>query len=162
MANGNDYWFAMSGRQSANMRDRSGATLYCLRRRSTADLRRGLHEWTFSREGKHPLFAVQRVRHFRVYATPSSGMATKWAGTIFPGLNLLRTRYYLKFATGPGWVLFTPMYSVFFYGISDDAGAVAVRARRHDAWGVHFGQNLDSPELIAALAFVFIGRWASW
>ena len=64
MANGNDYWFAISGRQSADIRDRSGATLYCLRRRSTAGLRRGLHEWTFSREGKHPLFAVQRVRRF--------------------------------------------------------------------------------------------------
>ena len=160
MANGNDYWFAMSGRQSADIRDRSGATLYCLRRRSKADLRRGLHEWTFSREGKHPLFAVQRVRRFPClrYAIIRDGHEV---GTV-SGLNLLRTRYYLKFATGPGWVLFTPMYSVFFYGISDDAGAVAVRARRHDTWGVRFGQDLDSPELIAALAFVFIGRWASW
>jgi hypothetical protein len=160
MANGNDYWFAISGRQSADIRDTSGATLYSLRRRSETDFSRGLHEWTFSRGGKHPLFAVHRVRRFPClrYAIIQDG---REVGTV-SGLNLLRTRYYLKFASGPGWVLFTPLYSVFFYGISDDAGAVAVREKRHNAWGVRFGRDLDSPELIAALAFVFIGRWQSW
>jgi hypothetical protein len=160
MANGNDYWFAISGRQSAEIRGPSGATLYCLRRRSEVNRCHGRHEWVFSQEGKYPLFAVHRVRRFPClrYAITRDG---REVGTV-SGLNLLRTRYYLKFATGPGWVLFTPMYSVFYYGISDDAGAVAVRQRRHNTWGVRFGPDLDSPELIAALAFVFIGRWASW
>jgi hypothetical protein len=160
MANGKDYWFAISGRQCADIRDPSGATLYCLRRRAETDLRRGSEEWTFFRGGKQPLFAVRRVRRFPClrYAIFRDGHEV---GTV-SGLNLLRTRYYLKFATGPGWVLFTPMYSVFFYAISDDAGAVAVRQKRHNTWGVRFGPDLDSPELIAALAFVFIGRRASW
>ena len=57
-------------------------------------------------------------------------------------------------------MLFTPMYTAFF--ISDDADAVAVRVRRQNAWEVRFGRDLDAPELVAALAFVFIGRWASW
>ena len=78
------------------------------------------------------------------------------------GLNLLRTRFYLKFSSGPGWVLFTPLYNVLFYAISDDAGAVAVRTKRQNTWSVRFGPHLDAPELIAALAFVFLGRLRSW
>lgn len=160
MANGNDYSFVISGRQSADIRDASGTTLYSLCRRPEAPLRRGPHEWIFSTAGKSPLFAVQRVRRFPClqYLITRDGQEV---GTV-SGLNLLRTRYYLKFTTGPGWVLFTPPYRIFFYGISDDAGALAVRIKRENAWGVRFGRDLDAPELIAALAFVFIGRWAGW
>jgi hypothetical protein len=160
VANGGNYSFVISGRQSADIRDTHGTTLYSLCRRGEAGISRGRHEWTFSQTGKAPLFAVQRVRRFPClqYLITRDG---REIGTV-SGLNLLRTRYFLKFSTGPGWVLFTPLYSVFFYAISDDAGAVAVRSRRQNTWGVRFGRDLDAPELIAALAFVFIGRWASW
>jgi hypothetical protein len=160
MANGNDYSFVISGRQSADIRDTAGATVYSLCRRSKTEIPQGQHEWIFSQAGKRPLFAVQRLRRFPClqYSITRDG---REIGAVC-GLNLLRTRYYLKFTTGPGWVLFTPLHSMFFYAISDDAGAVAVRNKRQSTWGVRFGHDLDAPELIAALASVFIGRWASW
>ncbi len=159
LAYGGDYSFVISGSQSADVRDMHGTNLYLLCSHGEAGSR-GRHEWIFSQAGKAPLFAVHRVRRFPClqYLITRDG---REIGTV-SGLNLLRTRYFLKFSTGPGWVLFTPLYSVFFYAISDDAGAVAVRTRRQNTWGVRFGPDLDAPELIAALAFVFIGRWASW
>jgi hypothetical protein len=160
MALGNDYRFVISGRQDADIQDPAGSTLYCLCRRPATRVSRERPEWIFSRWGERPLFAVQRVRRFPClqYAITREG---REIGTV-SGLNLLRTRYYLKFSARPGWVLFTPMYNAFFYAISDDADAVAVRVRRQNAWEVRFGRDLDAPELVAALAFVFIGRWASW
>jgi hypothetical protein len=160
MALGTDYRFVISGRQDADIQDRSGAPLYCLSRQPATSVPRGQPEWTFSRCGERPLFAVQRMRRFPClqYCITREGHEI---GTV-SGLNLLRTRYYLKFSMRPGWVLFTPMYTAFFYAISDDADAVAVRVRRQNAWEVRFGRDLDAPELVAALAFVFIGRWASW
>jgi hypothetical protein len=156
MTQGHDYWFEMSGRQSADIKDTAGTTLYSLYRRPED----GQQEWVFSRAGKRPLFGVQRLRRFPClhYSITQDG---REVGSVL-GLNLMRTRYYLKFSSGPGWVLFTPLYSVLFYAISDDAGAVAVRMKRQNSWGVRFGPDLDAPELIAALAFVFLGRWRSW
>lgn len=160
MAHGNDYWFVISGRQSADIKDRAGETLYSLTRRPEADVRRGENGWVFSRRGKHPLFEVHRVRRFPClqYLITQNGNEV---GSVL-GLNLIRTRYFLKFTTGPGWVLHMPLYGISFYAISDDAGAVAVRTKRAKTWGVRFGRDLDAPQLIAALAFVFIGRCESW
>jgi hypothetical protein len=160
MALGNDYRFVISGRQGADIQDPAGSSLYCLSRRPNTEVAQGQSEWLFSRSGERPLFAVHRLRRFPClqYAITREG---REIGTV-SGLNLLRTRYYLQFPTRPGWVLFTPMYTAFYYAISDDANAVAVRVRRQNAWEVRFGRDLDAPELVAALAFVFIGRWASW
>ena len=160
MAQGNDYRFVISGRQNADIQDPSGSTLYSLCRHSRAEISRGQPEWIFSQSDARPLFAVRRLRRFPClqYAITRDG---REIGTV-SGLNLLRTRYYLKFSRRPGWVLFTPLYTAFFYAISDDADAVAVRVRRQNSWEVRFGRDLDAPELVAALAFVFIGRWFSW
>jgi hypothetical protein len=160
MGHGNDYWFVISGRQSADIKDRAGETLYSLTRRPDADLRRGENGWVFSRAGKHPLFEVHRLRRFPClqYLITQNG---REVGSV-SGLNLIRTRYFLKFDKGPGWVLYMPLFSLLFYAISDDAGAVAVQMKRTKSWGVRFGRDLDAPQLIAALAFVFIGRYESW
>lgn len=160
MARGNDYWFVISGRQSADIKDRAGETLYSLTRRTEADIRRGERGWLFSRPGKLPLYEVHRVRRFPClqYLITENG---REVGSV-SGLNLIRTRYFLKFDRGPGWVLYMPLYSIFFYAISDDAGAVAVQLKRTKQWGVRFGRDLDAPQLIAALAFIFIGRCESW
>ena len=52
MTQGNDYWFVMSGRLSADIKDTAGTTLYSLYRPPEADTRRGPQEWVFSRAGK--------------------------------------------------------------------------------------------------------------
>ena len=68
--------------------------------------------------------------------------------------SVLLNRYRLDFASGEKWTFHMPLFTVYFKGQSDTGGKVFVRVETHNTWFMQIDEGQDSPQLLAALAFI--------
>ena len=68
--------------------------------------------------------------------------------------SFLRTKFTFDFAEGKKWIFRMPLFTVRFGGFSETGGKVHVNGgRTHNLWYVAVDTEIDSPQLVAALAF---------
>lgn len=68
--------------------------------------------------------------------------------------SILLNKYTLDFANGQKWVFRMPLFTVNFGGLSEMGEKIRVRLWTHNVWYVLIDTNVDSPQLVAALAFI--------
>ena len=68
--------------------------------------------------------------------------------------SILRNKYSLNFANGQKWIFRMPLFTVNFGGLSEMGEKIRVRLWSHNVWYVLIDANVDSPQLVAALAFI--------
>jgi hypothetical protein len=68
--------------------------------------------------------------------------------------SILLNRYQLDFAGGPKWTFHMPLFTVYFKGVSDAGARIRVRLWSHNVWYALIDTGVDSPRLVAALAFI--------
>jgi hypothetical protein len=68
--------------------------------------------------------------------------------------TFLFTKYTLDFVNGPKWTVRIPLFTVCFRAESNVGAKVKIRLLQHPTWLVLIDDNADSPELVAALAFL--------
>ena len=68
--------------------------------------------------------------------------------------SLLRNKYTLAFADGQNWVFTMPLFTVLFRGRSESGKEIRVRLWSHNLWYVLIDPSADTPQLVAALAFL--------
>jgi len=68
--------------------------------------------------------------------------------------SILLNRYRLDFASGERWTFHMPMFTIYFKGWSETGGKVFVRIETHNTWFLQIDEGRDSPQLLAALAFI--------
>lgn len=68
--------------------------------------------------------------------------------------SVLRNKYTLHFANGQKWIYHMPLFTVIFKGTSEAGGQIHVRLRTHQVWQIWVTPESDTPELIAAIAFL--------
>lgn len=68
--------------------------------------------------------------------------------------SILRNKYSLNFANGQRWIFRLPLFTVNFGGLSEMGEKIRVRVQTHNIWYVQIDANIDSPQLVAALAFI--------
>ena len=69
--------------------------------------------------------------------------------------SLLRNKFTLDFADGQSWVFRMPLFTVRFGGSSNTGEKIRVSGgRTHNIWHVLIDAKVDSPKLVAALAFI--------
>jgi hypothetical protein len=68
--------------------------------------------------------------------------------------TFLFTKYTLDFVNGPKWSVHIPLFTVCFRAESDTGAKVRIRLVQHPQWLVLIDDGADSPELVAALAFL--------
>jgi hypothetical protein len=67
---------------------------------------------------------------------------------------LLFTKYTLDFVNGPKWTVHVPLFTVNFRGESETGAKVRLRLWQHTQWYALIDESADSPQLVAALAFI--------
>jgi hypothetical protein len=68
--------------------------------------------------------------------------------------SILRNKFRLDFSNGQKWVFREPLFTVNFGGWSETGEKIRVRLRSHNIWYVLIDAKVDSPQLVAALAFI--------
>jgi len=68
--------------------------------------------------------------------------------------SILRNKFTLNFTNGQKWVFKMPLFTVNFGGWSEAGEKIQVRFRSHNIWYVLIDAKVDSPQLVAALAFI--------
>jgi len=68
--------------------------------------------------------------------------------------SIFRNKYTLEFTNGQKWIFRMPLFTVNFSGISEAGEKVRVRLWAHEVWYVLIDVAADSPQLVAALAFI--------
>jgi hypothetical protein len=68
--------------------------------------------------------------------------------------SILLNKYRLEFADHSKWTFHMPLFTVIFRGKSETGGRIQVRLRTHNVWYVLIDPDADSPQLVAALAFI--------
>lgn len=68
--------------------------------------------------------------------------------------SILRNKLTLNFANGQKWIFRMPLFTVRFGGLSETGEKILVGVRTHNIWYVSIDANIDSPQLVAALAFI--------
>jgi hypothetical protein len=68
--------------------------------------------------------------------------------------SILRNKFTLDFANGQRWVFRMPLFTVNFGGLSETGAKIRARLWTHNVWYVLIDTNADSPQLVAALAFI--------
>lgn len=68
--------------------------------------------------------------------------------------SFLRNKFTLNFSNGQKWVFRMPLFTVRFSGLSETGEKIRVGVRTHNIWYVSIDANADSPQLVAALAFI--------
>jgi uncharacterized protein (DUF2344 family) len=68
--------------------------------------------------------------------------------------SLLRNHFALDFTNGQKWRFRMPLFTAVFRGVSETGEAVRVRVRTHNLWYVFVEPKADTPQLVAALAFI--------
>lgn len=68
--------------------------------------------------------------------------------------SILRNKYSLDFGNSLKWVFRMPLFTVNFGGLSETSEKIRVRLWSHNIWYVLIDTNVDSPQLVAALAFI--------
>ncbi len=68
--------------------------------------------------------------------------------------SFLRNKFTLNFTGGQKWVFRMPLFTVRFGGLSETGEKIRVGVRTHNIWYVFIDANIDSPQLVAALAFI--------
>jgi hypothetical protein len=66
----------------------------------------------------------------------------------------LLNRYRLDFTSGERWSFHMPPFTIYFKGWSATGGKVFVRLDAHNTWHLQIDEGHDSPQLLAALAFI--------
>ena len=111
-----------------------------------------LPDFVVSDSGKQELFRIKRIRRLPMarFVMTQKGVPV---GTIIQK-SLFLNRYALDFAGGEKWNFRMPLFTVFFKGVSEAGGKVLVRLWSHNVWYVRVDAGCDTPELLAALAFI--------
>ncbi len=68
--------------------------------------------------------------------------------------SLLFTKYKFDFASGQKWTFYARLFTVFFRAVSETGAQVRIRLRQHTIWYALVDETADSPQLVAALAFM--------
>ncbi|HEX3890316.1 MAG TPA: hypothetical protein VHX90_05640 [Verrucomicrobiae bacterium] len=68
--------------------------------------------------------------------------------------SIFRNKLTLNFANGQKWIFRMPLFTVRFGGLSETGEKIRVGVRTHNIWYVSIDTNVDSPQLVAALAFI--------
>ena len=69
--------------------------------------------------------------------------------------SVLRNKFTLNFTNGQKWVFKMPLFTVRFSGLSETGEKIRVNGgRTHNIWYVLIDANVDSPQLVSALAFI--------
>ncbi|MBF5046423.1 hypothetical protein FGE12_28675 [Aggregicoccus sp. 17bor-14] len=110
-------------------------------------------------EGGKARLAVRRLRRFPRLRYVLLARDEE-LGTI-EGLDILRTRYLLRFKNAPDRELHTPMFSARFGVFAGDVTRARIVMLREHLWAILFEEDEDRPELIAALARLLYARWHS-
>lgn len=108
--------------------------------------------FAFYDEGKRELLTIRRERRFPMarFKIIENGLL---AGTIRQESPVF-TRYALEFPNGSNWKLYLPMFSVSIRGVSDAGGEILARFRMRRQWYVRLGAGMDTPPMMAALAYI--------
>ncbi|HLY59095.1 MAG TPA: hypothetical protein VKS60_26265 [Stellaceae bacterium] len=80
--------------------------------------------------------------------------------TGFVKSSFFGTKYRINIGDEKDWLFWMPLYSTFFFAISNFATAVNVRMIRENHWALLFGEGEDSLELVAALALIHWRRFS--
>ena len=68
--------------------------------------------------------------------------------------SFLRNKFTLHFASGQQWVFRLPLFSVRFGGVSGTGENIRMRVQGHKVWWVIMDPAMDTPPLVAAVAFI--------
>lgn len=68
--------------------------------------------------------------------------------------SVLRNKLTLNFVNGQKWVFRMPLFTVRFSGLSETGEKISVGVRTHNIWYVLIDAKVDSPQLMAVLAFI--------
>jgi hypothetical protein len=68
--------------------------------------------------------------------------------------SILRNKFTLDFANGQKWIFRMPLFTVNFGGLSETGEKIRVHVRTHNIWYVLIDAKVDSPQLVAAVAFI--------
>lgn len=68
--------------------------------------------------------------------------------------SFLLNRYRLDFTSGEKWTFSMPLFTIRFKGWSEAGDKVFVRLETHNSWLLQIDEGRDSPQLMAALAFI--------
>lgn len=68
--------------------------------------------------------------------------------------SIFFTRYDFEFGGGFNWSLYMPMFSVRGKGVSREGKEVLIRVATRKRWFIRISTGLDSPAMMAALAFI--------
>lgn len=103
--------------------------------------------------------SVRRTRRFPVpqfvIAKGSETLATIQCS------DLLRTRYVISLPGGATWVFRMPLFRADHSGSSIEGRSLYVKAWRKNFWGLFIDVDQSSPEMLAAIACIFLAQWES-
>jgi len=101
---------------------------------------------------KRERFRVKRVRRLPTarFVMTENGQPICTIGQ----RSILLNRYRLDFTSSEKWTFHMPLFTIYFKGWSQTGDKVFVRLETHNTWFLQIDEGRDSPQLLAALAFI--------